>query len=206
MKYVVLKNSRSVLCIQLPEGFGSKLEIVCLENQAEYEEFLKENPMALCQVSLPQPIEDMENKETLPACDGLFIRQNEYFKKILFSEIMWIEASRSYCYIHTSVHAKIIITFPMSEIKKKLPPELFIQTHRSFIVNLKYVNKFVGNMLYIDNQAFPISRKFKQEVLRHFLFLDNIKLTTENESNSFGNEMPPFGKNMGDKKENDVNL
>ena len=61
-------------------------------------------------------------------------------------------------------------------------------------------------MLYIDNQAFPISRKFKQEVLKHFLFLDNIKQTTENETNSFGNEMPPFGKNMEDKKEDDVNL
>lgn len=206
MKYVVLKNSRSVLCIQLPEGFGSKLEIVCLENQAEYEEFLKENPGALCQFSLPQPMEDIEKEETLSAYDGLFIRQNEYFKKILFSEIMWIEASRSYCYIHTSAQTKIIITFPMAEIKKKLPQELFIQIHRSYLVNLKYVNKFIGNMLYIDNQSFPISRKFKQKVLKQFLFLDNMKFTTEDESSSFGNKTAPFGKNIEDENEEDVNL
>lgn len=206
MKYVVLKNSRSVLCIQLPEGFGSKLEIVCLENQEEYEEFLKKNPGALCQVSLPQPMEDIEKEETLSAYDGLFIRQNEYFKKILFSEIMWIEASRSYCYIHTSAQTKTIMTFPMSEIKKKLPPELFIQIHRSFLVNKMYVNKFIGNMLYIDNQSFPISRKFKQNVFKHFLFLDNMKLTTEDENSSFGNKTTPFGKNIEDENEEDVNL
>lgn len=28
MKYVVLKNSQSVLSVQLPDGFGSKMEII----------------------------------------------------------------------------------------------------------------------------------------------------------------------------------
>lgn len=184
MKYVVLKNSRSVLCVQLPEGFGSKLEIVCIENQTEFDDFLKENPTAICQISFSQPVQDIEKEESYPVYDGLFIRQNEYFKKIPFTEILWIEASRSYCYIHTANQAKFIITYPMSEVKKKLPTELFIQTHRSFLVNKMYVNKFVGNMVYIDNQALPVSRKLKQSVLEQFLFLDNIKNLPEIDESS----------------------
>lgn len=40
MKYGVLKNSLSFLCVQLPEGFGTKLEIVCFESQAEFPDFV----------------------------------------------------------------------------------------------------------------------------------------------------------------------
>lgn len=54
---------------------------------------------------------------------------------------MWIEASRSYCYIHMTDNSNIIITYPMAEVKKELPSDLFIQTHRSYIVNAKSVNK-----------------------------------------------------------------
>ena len=50
MKYVVLKNALSLLCIQLPEGFGTKLEIVCFENQDEFEEFL-ETPVSATFIS-----------------------------------------------------------------------------------------------------------------------------------------------------------
>lgn len=67
---------------------------------------------------------EMEKGEDCPGKDGLFICQNEYFKKVLFEDIMWIEASGSYCYIHAADRAKIIITFPMSEVKKKLSEEL----------------------------------------------------------------------------------
>lgn len=172
MKYVVLKNSRSVLCVQLPEGFDTKLEIVCFENQAEFDNFLTANPIGACQISFPNPVKESDESD-FSAHDGLFIRQNEYFKKVLFRDIMWLEASRSYCYIYTADHGKTILTCPMGEVKKKLPMGLFVQPHRSFLVNIKYVNKFVGNMLYIDKQAFPISRKFKQQVLEQFLFLDN---------------------------------
>lgn len=206
MKYVVLKNSRNVLCVQLPEGFGSKLEIVCIENQAEFNDFLKENPTALCQMSFPLSVQEMEKEESNSGKDGLFIRQNEYFKKVLFEDMMWIEASRSYCYIHTTDRAKIIITFPMSEVKKKLPEELFIQTHRSYILNKKFVNKFIGNMIYIDNQSFPISRKFKQKVLEQFLFLDNLKATSGSEDNPLGSKKPPVEKEIDGLNEDNVDV
>ena len=53
MKYVVLKNSQSVLSIQLPDGFGSKMEIICFENQMEFDNFLDENPVGVYQISFP---------------------------------------------------------------------------------------------------------------------------------------------------------
>ena len=177
MKYVVLKNSPNCLCVHLPEGFGKRLEIVCFETEEEFTQFLKDEQINMCPISFPVSSSDAGELQcpTEQNHDGLFIRQNEYFKKILFSSIKWVEASRSYCYIHTVDNQSIILTHPMSEIKKKLPKPQFIQSHRSYLLNVSYINKYIGNMLYIDEQHFPISRKFKKEVLSRFLFLDNIK-------------------------------
>ncbi|WP_195570954.1 LytR/AlgR family response regulator transcription factor [Bacteroides nordii] len=181
MKYVVLKNTHNVLCVQLPEGFGTNLEIVCFENQTEFDSFLKETPTGVCQIGFPQPSAGTIEEQGCFPHDGFFIRQNDFFKKILFCEIMWVEASRSYCYIHTTKQNKLIVTCPMAEVKKKLPPELFIQIHRSYIINKKCVNKYIGNMVYIDKQSFPVSRKFKPMVLDQFLFLENPKDKPEND-------------------------
>lgn len=190
MKYVVLKNSLNVLCVQLPEEFGTKLEIVCFETQAEFKDFLETNLAGACQISFPRTIPNTEEKEYNSDLthDGLFVRQNEYFGKILFADIMWVEASRSYSYIHIVGNSRVIVTYPLSEVKKKLPPGLFVQTHRSYLVNLRHVDKFIGNALYIGKQLLPISRKFKPEVLDRFLFMDNIK-------KSLGKSEEPLEKN-----------
>lgn len=204
MKYIVLKNSLSFLCVQLPEGFGAKLEIVCLESQTEFDEYLKENPTKGCQISFAQPVS--ENGESpnvsLSRQDGFFVRHNDYYKKVLFSDIMWVEAARSYCCIQTTGKASLIVTYPLAEVRKKLPSELFIQTHRSFLVNVKLVEKFIGNMLYVGKKSIPISRKFKKEVLERFFFLDNIKealgkyvLPPEKESSLLENNPPTDNEN-----------
>lgn len=195
MKYVVLRNSLNVLCVQLPEGFGTRLEIVCFESQAEFNDFLKENPAGVSQISFPQTVPKAEEPEGNPVFghDGLFVRQDEYFGRIRFADILWLEASRSYSYIHVAGNSRIIVTYPMSEVKKKLPPDVFIQIHRSYVVNVHYVDKFIGNVLYIGEQSFPISRKFKPEVLNRFLFLDNIKKTWEKYEEPLGKNNEEFG-------------
>lgn len=176
MKYVVLKKSLSFLSVQLPEGFGPKLGIICFESQAEFDEYLQENKTALCQMSFAQPAQ--ENGEP-PASssfqDGIYVPDDGYYVKVLFSEILWIEAARSYCSIQTAGEKNYIVSYPLGEVKKKLPPSLFIQTHRSYLVNRNRIDKFIGNVLYIGSKSIPISRKLKKEVLGSFSFLDNMK-------------------------------
>lgn len=182
MKYVVLKNSPNCLCVQLPEGFGKRLEILCFETQEEFAEFLNDEQVSACPICLSVSSSETDDQRVLsePNCDGVFVRHNDFFKKILFSNIKWIEASRSYSFIHTTDNQRIILTHPLSDMKKKLPATQFVQPHRSYLLNVNYINKYIGNMLYIDDQSFPISRKFKKETLSRFVFLDNIKDEDEN--------------------------
>ena len=175
MEYMVLKNSSNLLYIELPKEFQDYFEIVCFKDKNEFEKYLKIHDFK--EVFNPnQPLTGVKLQNEMGSlCDGLFIRHNESFKKIRFTNIKWVEASRSYSYIYTMDLSRIITTHPLSEVKSKLPPELFIQTNRSFVVNKNYVDKFIGNMLYIGDQSFVISKKYKDEVLKNFLFLDDVR-------------------------------
>lgn len=181
MKYVLLKNSLNVLCVQLPEGFGSKLEIVCLDSQADFDEYLEEMPQSISPTNLTRPLSPSgETRDVSPAqYDSLFVRHKDYYTRIPFSDILWVEAARSYCCIHTSKKKSIILTCPLADVRKRLPPDQFIQTHRSYVVNAGLIDRFSGNVLYIGPQSIPISRTFKKKVMEHFFFLDNIKEAPE---------------------------
>lgn len=148
-----------------------------LSCQEELQEFINENNRCYCQISFPRLIRKEEDSYTEFSCahDGLFIRQKEYFVKILFADIRWIEASRGYSYIHTVSRGKLLATYPLSKLQKKLPSCMFIRPHRSFLLNINYVDKYIGNMLCIENQSFIMSKKHKDEILKEFLFLDDLK-------------------------------
>ncbi len=195
MKYLLLKNSQNLLYIELPKEFQEDIEIICFNTQDELENYLRINKMKICHGRFRQlSLEANDPVERITMPDALFVRQNDYFKKIPFTSIKWIEASRSYSYIYVTDKPRIITTHPLSDVKNKLAPELFVQIHRSFVVNRNFVDKFVGNMLYIDNQSFPISKKFRKDVLSRFLFLDNIKGSLEKASIPFEEKEEPNEK------------
>ena len=192
-----------MLCVQLPEGFGAKLEIVCFESRTEFNNFLETSPMGACQISFPQTVPKEEEQEACTGVNysGLFVKQNECFNKIPLKDVMWVEASRSYSYIHIADKPRAITTHPLAEVRDKLPPEQFVQIHRSFVVNKDFVDKFVGNTLYIGNQSFPVSKKFRKEVLSHFLFLDNLKEPLGKVPIPLGKKEKPSGNKIGEAEE-----
>lgn len=63
----------------------------------------------------------------------------------------------------------------MGEVRKKLSPNLFIQIHCFYIINKKRVNKFVSNAVYINEESFLVSHKFKSMALDQFLCRNNPK-------------------------------
>ncbi len=107
--------------------------------------------------------------------NGFFIRQKEYYIKLLFEDIMWVEADRSYCYIHVTDHSSMLVTFPLSDVRKLLSPDVFVQIHRSYLVNINHISKFIGNMVYIETKSLPISQKYKSDVMSRLLILERKK-------------------------------
>ena len=104
-----------------------------------------------------------------------FVKDNDYFKRVNFKQILLFEAAGSYSLIYTSTN-KYCVSFNLSEISNNLPQELFIRTHRSYIVNLLQIDSFIGNEIHIKNHKVPISKNYKSEFLNRLIIFGKVRL------------------------------
>ena len=97
--------------------------------------------------------------------DGIFIRQDDYYRKCLYADLLWVEASGSYSDIHLRDRSRIVVALRIGVMVCYLPASHFVRIHRSYVVSLFDIDTFVGNSLRIGDKWFPIGRLYRREVL-----------------------------------------
>lgn len=102
---------------------------------------------------------------------GIFIRQKDIHRKYLFLDMQWIEASGNYSYIHLRNRTKIIVVEQLSRIERLLPSDLFIRIHRSIIVNIDWIDGFIGNQLCIGDTRLSVSAPYRKRTMECFTIL-----------------------------------
>jgi len=107
-------------------------------------------------------------KASSPKSDYLFVKANQKLEKIFFKDILYIEGVENYVSIQT-FSGKIITHSTLRSILENLPEDFFIQTHKSFIINIEKVSNIEGNMLGIDKYKVPVSRTWKEKVMEVIL-------------------------------------
>jgi two-component system LytT family response regulator len=99
----------------------------------------------------------------IPTADGM-----EYLNP---KEIIRIEADRSYSWLYLTGNRKILVSKHLKEFQDLLSDRYFFRSHNSFLINLKYVRKFVrkegGYIEMQDGEQIPISRNRKELFLIH---------------------------------------
>jgi len=100
--------------------------------------------------------------------DRLFIRQKNQMVKVFIKDIVYLEADRNYCNIHT-VDKQYLASVPMKNIEEELPAKKFIRTHRSYVVNIDKIEAIGENKEYLvlKDKPIPISRRNRDEVLKY---------------------------------------
>jgi len=112
----------------------------------------------------------MENLRTgspsrlaIPTSDGM-----EYLNP---KEILRIEADRSYSWFYLTGNRKILVSKHLKEFQDILDERYFFRPHNSFLINLKYVRKYVrkegGYIEMQDGAQIPVSRNRKDLFLVH---------------------------------------
>ena len=101
-------------------------------------------------------------------------RDNEGKYVFVYAAGYYIEANGSYCFINMSNGKKIMVSTPLSTIAAGLPDK-FQRIHRSFVLNLDYIEKISGNRLYVEKRWFTIGREHRDEVFSHFIFFHTKK-------------------------------
>lgn len=103
-----------------------------------------------------------ENKFVLS--DRIFVRHHDRIVKIIIADILYIEADRNYCRIHSKGKIFLLVA-TLKDIEKKLPKEYFIRVHRSYIINLSQIDEVAGKHLIISRKAIPLSKSLRSNLL-----------------------------------------
>lgn len=119
----------------------------------------KDSLFATIEIVMHQQGNQERELETIPLYDGT---KNHL---INISDILYIEADHVYLQIHLANGKQIVHRNTLSDFINLLPENLFIQTHRSFVVNVKQVNSWDSKNILIKNIDIPISRSRKDIVL-----------------------------------------
>jgi len=106
-------------------------------------------------------IEKPEEEGMLELSDG-----SRHFR-IRFSDIKYLQADHVYVKVQVGDKKPILQRCTLRDLMDQLPTNLFVQTHRSFVINLDQVTRWDKQHLYIDEQLIPISRSRKKDIFEY---------------------------------------
>jgi len=112
------------------------------------------------------PVQVVETEEiTQEKSESFFVRSERKMIKINFPEILFIESLADYIKIHLK-DKNVVTRETISSIEAKLPQQDFLRVHRSFIVALNSIDSFTSELVEIGKKQIPISRSYKETVLK----------------------------------------
>ncbi len=101
-----------------------------------------------------------EIKPSKQTHDELLIKDNKKTFRINPADISYIEGMREYIKIYTETE-NLITKDSLTNFLQKLPDDIFIRVHKSFIVNTEKVRSFSATTMEIKNKKIPIGRSYK---------------------------------------------
>ena len=112
-------------------------------------------------------VRDINIKEANTA-EYFFIKADNKLIKILFDEVLYVEALQNYVTIHTP-SKKYMTYLTFKSVEDYLPADKFLKVHKSYIVAASKIDTIEGNDIRIGQQYIPISRNQKDEVMEKLL-------------------------------------
>ncbi|WP_298507921.1 response regulator [uncultured Kordia sp.] len=105
------------------------------------------------------------NEEELIIKDAFFIKEKNIFIKLKFEDILFIKSEHVYAEIQLINNHKHVIRGNLNKIITKLSKK-FVRVHRSYIVNLEYLQKIDQSNITVLNVNIPIGKKYKDDLLQ----------------------------------------
>jgi two-component system, LytTR family, response regulator len=100
------------------------------------------------------------------ATDYLFVKTGYEEVKILFEDILYLEASGNYVNFATKADKNILSRMVFNEAARLLPEKKFLKVHRSYIVNIAKVDRIERHQLHIGPYKIPVSEAYSENISR----------------------------------------
>jgi DNA-binding LytR/AlgR family response regulator len=93
----------------------------------------------------------------------LSIRADRKVHRLPFQRILYLQALDDYVKI-ISTEGSLLPKITLSQLEKELPEQLFLRIHRSYIINLKFLQNYDQQEISIADRKLPIGKSFREQV------------------------------------------
>ncbi len=97
----------------------------------------------------------------------LLVKHNKRYHLVKLDEIQFVEASDGYTIIHLA-EKSLLSGLRLSDLEQLLTSDIFIKTHRSYIMNIQYFEVLdpADNIIQMQNgKQIPLSRAMRKRIL-----------------------------------------
>ncbi len=100
-----------------------------------------------------------------PESDHVFLKQDSRLIKVLFGDILYVEALKDFSKVFLKEKA-LLASAHLKMMEDLLPASRFLRIHRSYIVALDKISALQGNTVEIGRQQLPVGTTYKEELMR----------------------------------------
>ncbi len=104
-------------------------------------------------------------EKTAPAKDFMFVKDGYVFRKVFFSELVYLESDANYVTLHLLSQKKVMVRSTIHDFLEQLDPNLFIRIHRRFSVNIPLIDDIFPNELSLQGIKLPIGKSYRETLL-----------------------------------------
>lgn len=92
---------------------------------------------------------------------NLFVRKSGAIVPLNFEEVTHVEADDNYCIFHEPGQ-KHVVSHTLKEIEQKLKSAGFCRIHKSFLVNIRKINRIEHSVVFIEEIMLPIGKAYRK--------------------------------------------
>ncbi len=100
--------------------------------------------------------------------ESIFVKNQLVYQRVSVSDIAYVQSFRNYLDLQVG-GGRFVVRSSLREFCSQLPADVFMQTHRSYVVNLKKVDLIGQNFLRIGDTEIPLSRALRPAVLERLI-------------------------------------
>jgi DNA-binding LytR/AlgR family response regulator len=100
--------------------------------------------------------------------NNLFVRSEYKLCKIEIPDIKYIEGLDNYIRIFTEHSKPVISHMSLKAISERLPDDVFLRVHRSFIINSKRDMTYCNRNIQLGEKRIPVGVSYEDNVKRFF--------------------------------------
>lgn len=169
-----IKNPPKVILVTSDKNFAIEaFEYECIVDYL-VKPITQERFEKAVQKATSAPVSSASPKETKAIAEDnaneFYVNIDRRLIKIEFNLVTIVEAKGDYIHIKTE-GKNYVVHSTLKKIEDKLPKDLFLKVHRSFIINTKKIIDIEDNSVLIAKDVIPVSRTNRPELMKRLNLL-----------------------------------